>query len=50
MSEGTTLLFMAWYRRKDSIKYCHILTCETNVDIIVEVLKSYNRQEEVGRT
>jgi len=28
----------------------HILTCETNVNIIVEVLKSYHRQEKVGRT
>jgi len=28
----------------------HIVTCETNVDIIVEVFKSYHRQEKVGRT
>ena len=41
---------LAWYRRRDSTKYTHILTCETNVDIIAEVLTSYHRREEVGST
>jgi len=50
MSEGTSLLSLVWYRRRDSTKYSHILTCETNVDIKVEVFKSYHRQEKVGRT